>query len=161
MDCSGRRKKVTRKKITFSMNIFELIGVELCEPKNNKTMKKLLLSLVAAVSAVFLLPQSAEARGCSSDRGYTYVSGRTNCGCPIYTKRVLRYYDCHGQAVYAYHRQPVTHGCRQHQRGHRHSSSYRSNNSRSSQFSYVSQRGRSILSYSSGRGYRSNYRRCR
>jgi hypothetical protein len=126
-------------------------------------MKKLLLSIVVAVSAVFLLPQSAEARGCNSSHNYTYVSGHSSCGCAIYTKRVVRYYDCHGRPVYAYYRQPVTHRCHQNHRGHGHtsySSNYRSYRPSSSiQFSYVSPQRSSR--YTTSRRYRSSYTRCR
>ncbi|MFC5050789.1 hypothetical protein ACFPK9_09195 [Rubritalea spongiae] len=76
-----------------------------------KTFKKItpIAALVAAMFAV--APQQAEARGKGHHHSHTYASGRTSCGCAIYTKRVVKGHDRHGRPVYAYYRQPVKHHC--------------------------------------------------
>ena len=80
-----------------------------------KTYTKLLTPFLAAlITLCVLTPQNVEARGRCHKSGYTYVSGHTSCGCPVYTKRVVKYYDCRGYPVYAYYRQPVSHRCRTH-----------------------------------------------
>ena len=86
-------------------------------------MKKLLTLLSVFATLFALAPMQAEARGHCNTGTTVYVSGRTSCGCPIYTKKVFRYYDCHGYPVYAYYRLPVKHTC-QHRNNH-----YRPSNS--------------------------------
>lgn len=75
-------------------------------------MKKL-LTLIAVVAATFSSMPQAEAHG--RDRGYTYVSGRTSCGCPVYVRRYVAFYDRWGNPVVRVRRLPVRHRC--HDRG--------------------------------------------
>jgi len=90
-------------------------------------MKKLLIYITTIASLLVLTPNVAEARH-SIPRTVTYVSGHTSCGCPIYTRKVFRYYDYYGHPVYAYYRVPVVHHCRSqynngyyyHRHGYRH-----------------------------------------
>lgn len=76
-------------------------------------MKKLLATLAAALVGFVATPNTAEAGvHISIGSGYTYVSGRASCGCPIYTKRVVRGYDGYRRPIYNYYRQPFRCGCR-------------------------------------------------
>lgn len=113
--------------------------------------------MVAAT--LMLTPANAEARGHKhkhSHRTYTYCSGHTSCGCAVYTKRVFRYYDCHGHPVYSYYRIPVKHRCHSYRHGHNshygHNSYYGHGHNRyySSRDRYS--RGRTSVSYSTPYG---------
>lgn len=122
---------------------------------------KTLLAIAATALVGLVTPQTAEAGHSSCNTGYTYQSGRSSCGCPIYTKRVLYSYDCYRRPLYRYYSVPVVHRC-SHSRSHsythytpsRHySHSYsRSHRSHSSRSSYYrgSSRGYSRSSRSRG-----------
>ena len=71
-------------------------------------MKKLLTFMIIAATAFIAVPK-AEARPGSH---HSYVSGRTSCGCPIYTQRYIAYYDGCGHPVYRTRSLPVSHRCR-------------------------------------------------
>ncbi|MBK1834500.1 hypothetical protein [Roseibacillus ishigakijimensis] len=76
-------------------------------------MKKALAAVSAFILALVALPNTAQAEihiriGSSK----TYISGRTSCGCAIYTKRVVCGFDRFHRPVYSYHRQPVRCTCR-------------------------------------------------
>ncbi|MGJ8725448.1 MAG: hypothetical protein ACSHYB_12895 [Roseibacillus sp.] len=76
-------------------------------------MKKLLTTIAAVLVGFVATPNTAEAGvHISIGTGYTYVSGRASCGCPIYTKRVVRGYDGYRRPIYSYYRQPFNCGCR-------------------------------------------------
>ncbi|MCP5536958.1 MAG: hypothetical protein H7A51_12095 [Akkermansiaceae bacterium] len=80
-------------------------------------MKTILATLVTIIVGLVALPGTAEARphdNCSSS--YTYLSGNTACGCPVYTKRVFVGYDCYHRPIYRYYSVPVVHRCRSHYR---------------------------------------------
>lgn len=75
-------------------------------------MKKLLATVAAVFVSLFALPNSAEAGvRVSIGTGYNYVSGHASCGCPIYTKRVVRGYDRYSRPIYNYYRQPFSCRC--------------------------------------------------
>ncbi|MFK7909237.1 MAG: hypothetical protein AB8F34_01405 [Akkermansiaceae bacterium] len=110
-------------------------------------MKTILATLATIAISLIALPEKAEARSCSSGNSYTYVSGHTSCGCPVYTRRVVSGYDCYNRPTYRYYRVPVTHRCRSHYssrsyRSHNHSYGHRNHYSRSSR-NY----GRSSINY--------------
>lgn len=70
-------------------------------------MKKLLATVAAVLVSAFALSNSAEAGiHVSIGTGYNYVSGHASCGCPIYTKRVVRGYNRYNQPIYNFYRQP-------------------------------------------------------
>ena len=71
-------------------------------------MKKLVATIAAAVTGLIAFPDKAEA---GVHVSFTYQSGRSSCGCPIYTKRYVAGYDCHHRPVYRYVHVPVTHRC--------------------------------------------------
>lgn len=76
-------------------------------------MKKILATIAAALVGFVATPNTAEAGvHISIGSGYTYVSGHASCGCPIYTKRVVRGYDCYRRPIYSYYRQPFSCHCR-------------------------------------------------
>lgn len=76
-------------------------------------MKKLLTTLAAVLVGFVAAPNTAEAGvHISIGSGHTYVSSRASCGCPIYTKRVVRGYDNYRRPIYSYYRQPFKCGCR-------------------------------------------------
>lgn len=75
-------------------------------------MKKLYSSILMMVTVLLVVPEEVGAH--HTNNVSIYVSGYTQCGCPIYTKRILRYYDCSGRPVYSYYKQPVTHRCKHH-----------------------------------------------
>lgn len=102
-------------------------------------MKKLITTLAIFIFALVFSTPNADARSPRHHyKSHTYVSGHTSCGCKIYTKRIVRYYDNCGYPVYGYYRQPVKHYCQ---------------NRRSSRKSYSNYYG-----YGSSYGY-SNHRR--
>ncbi len=70
-------------------------------------IQRLLAIAAVAVSGLLSAPQ-AEAGHCS--QSITYRSGHSSCGCPIYTKRYVRGYDCHRQPIFGYSRVPFCHG---------------------------------------------------
>ena len=81
--------------------------------REEQPMKKLLTSLAAVLIAVVVTPTTAEANvRLSIGSGYTYVSGHASCGCPIYTKRIVRSFDRFNRPVYNYYRQPFSCRCR-------------------------------------------------
>ncbi|MFC0020126.1 hypothetical protein AAFN60_03055 [Roseibacillus persicicus] len=78
-------------------------------------MKKLLATIAAAIVGFIATPNTAEAGvHISFGSGSSYVSGRASCGCPIYTKRVVRGYDCYRRPIYSYVRVPFNCNCRSH-----------------------------------------------
>ncbi|MFD2158747.1 hypothetical protein ACFSW8_07555 [Rubritalea tangerina] len=118
-------------------------------------MKTLFYPVFVFALAAFFAPQALEARSCSSHSSYTYVSGYTSCGCPIYTKRVVRYYDCHGHPVYGYYRQPVTHRCKRSHGHHHHARQVR--DCKTYRYNHASLKSYKPR-YSSSCGSRSSYR---
>ncbi|MFC7337415.1 hypothetical protein ACFQY0_09535 [Haloferula chungangensis] len=72
-------------------------------------MKKFLTLIVAAAAACIAVP-NAEAR--PKHAGHTYVSGRSACGCVVYSQRFISYYDHCGHPVYSVRALPVNHRCR-------------------------------------------------
>ena len=70
-------------------------------------MKKLLTTLAAFLVVLIATPETAEANsrfGIGSS--HTFISGHSSCGCPIYTKRVVRGFNSYRQPLYNYYRQP-------------------------------------------------------
>ena len=97
-------------------------------------MKTLLITLATVLLGLVALPNTAEARSCSTGSSHTYHSGRSSCGCSIYTRRVITGYDCYNRPSYRYYSVPVTHSCRSHysstyHRGHSNHYSHRSRHS--------------------------------
>lgn len=89
---------------------------------------KTLLAIAAVALAGLAFPQTAEAGHSRCDSSYTYVSGRTSCGCPIYTKRIFSGYDCYHRPIYRYVSVPVVHRCNHrssYHHGHGHYSHHR------------------------------------
>lgn len=113
-------------------------------------MKKV-ITLFAILAAAFVMsPQVVEAgHGSSRSSVYTYVSGRSSCGCAIYTKRVFCHYDRYGHPVYTYHRQPVTHRCSQYRSSRGHGHGYGHSSHRPVQYQYYrgSSRGSGSVYY--------------
>jgi len=70
---------------------------------------KHIIALLAAAFAAFAPVQTAEAQSCGTR---IYVSGRTSCGCPIYSERYVAYYDRCGHPVYHVRQVQVNHRCR-------------------------------------------------
>lgn len=72
-------------------------------------MKKILTLITIAAATFIAAPQAKadHAHGTS-----TYVSGRTSCGCQVYTQRYVAYYDRCGNPVFSYRTLPVSHHCR-------------------------------------------------
>lgn len=76
-------------------------------------MKSLLATALAILAGFMATPNTAEAGiHISVGSGHTYVSGHASCGCPIYTQRVIRSYDCYNRPIYSYYRQPFNCNCR-------------------------------------------------
>ena len=129
-------------------------------------MKKLIAIAATALVGLVAFPESAEAG--RSSVSYTYQSGRSSCGCPIYTKRYVRSYDCYRRPIYRYARVPVVHRCSSHSGRHHSSHSgyyHRSSHGRSHVTPHYRHSSRHPVrpTYNrgySGRGYSSN-RRCR
>ena len=127
-------------------------------------MNKLLTSLAALLFAIVATPNTADASvRLSIGSGYTYISGRASCGCPIYTKRVVRGFDGYRRPIYNYYRQPFKCGCRSHYRApvvrHGYNSRYispRYSHGRSSKSSRHSSKSRYVYP---SRGRSSNRRR--
>lgn len=71
-------------------------------------MIKKLLAIAAVAMAGLLSAPQAEAG--HSGLNTTYRSGQSSCGCPIYTKRFVRGYDCRRQPIFGYSRVPISHG---------------------------------------------------
>ncbi|MEM1084015.1 MAG: hypothetical protein AAGI48_07805 [Verrucomicrobiota bacterium] len=71
---------------------------------------KTFLTLLIAVAATFATAGTADAG--PRYHGHTYVSGRTSCGCPVYSQRFVAYYDRCGTPVYSVRRLPAVHRCR-------------------------------------------------
>ncbi|MDE0826901.1 MAG: hypothetical protein OSA48_08850 [Akkermansiaceae bacterium] len=121
---------------------------------------KTLLAIAATALLGLVVPQAAEAGHSSYRSGHTYQCGRSSCGCPIYTKRVVSSYDCFRQPVYRYYSVPVVHRCsssRSHSYLHYTPSSYSSRRSynrgywsNSSYYRGSYNRGHSRSSYSRG-----------
>ena len=114
------------------------------------TMKRLIAILAVATTGLVLFPQTAAAG--HSRVGVTYQSGRSSCGCPVYTRRSIKGYDCYRRPVYRYVRVPVIHRCRHH--GNAAPRYRRIDPCRSNHYYVDSFRGRSAPRY----GYRSGYR---
>ena len=75
-------------------------------------MKKLLATLAAVLVGFVATPNTAEANiHISIGSSYSYVSGRASCGCPIYTKRVVRGFNRYHKPIYNYYRQPFRCSC--------------------------------------------------
>ena len=117
-----------------------------------------LLIITATALAGLLLPQTAEAGYSSCNTGYTYQSGRSSCGCPVYTRRVVAGYDCYNRPVYRYYSVPVVHRCR-HTRSHSYTSHYTPSRHYGYSRSYSSRSNYHRGSYS--RSSRSRGRSCR
>ena len=82
---------------------------------------KIVIATLATVVGLLALPNTAEARSPKHcDSGYTYRSGYSSCGCPIYTKRIISGYDCYRRPIYRYHSVPIVHRCHS-KRKHYHS----------------------------------------
>ena len=76
-------------------------------------MKKLLTTLAAVLVGFVATPNTAEAGvRISIGSSNIYTSGHASCGCPIYTKRVVRGFDHYRRPIYSYYRQPFKCGCR-------------------------------------------------
>ena len=113
---------------------------------------KTLLAIAAVALTGLALPQKAEAGHSSCNSSYTYQSGRTSCGCPIYTKRIFNGYDCYRRPIYRYISVPVVHRCR--------SNHYSSNRGcSSSSYNRHYNRGYSSSYYSYNRHYNRGYSR--
>lgn len=70
------------------------------------------ISILLALLAMVLVYQPGRAdAGYYPTSVYTYVSGYADCGCPIYTKRVITRYDRYGRPIYTYYSQPIVHRC--------------------------------------------------
>lgn len=61
-------------------------------------IKTLPLLAVAAVLALLSAPRAEASHG----NTVTYRSGYSSCGCPIYTTRYVRGYDCYRRPIYGY-----------------------------------------------------------
>ena len=77
-------------------------------------MKTILFTIVLPLLLTAGLAPRANAQ-CHGG-GSTYISGRTWCGCPIYSQRYVAYYNHCGQPVYRVRALPVRHRC--HGRSH-------------------------------------------
>ena len=83
-------------------------------------MKRILLTLVLPLLITTGLAPRAEAGRCYGGSS-TYISGRTHCGCPIYSQRYVAYYTRCGQPVFQVRVLPVNHQCRsRHYQPYRH-----------------------------------------
>ena len=97
--------------IFFFLNKFCGHLVSLGTIHKEEIMKKILFLLSALLVPLFL-SSTASAQHCRSMPTYTYVSGYTSCGKPIYTKRVTIGYNCQGYPIYRYYAVPYQCGCR-------------------------------------------------
>lgn len=79
-------------------------------------IKTLPLLAIAALLALLSAPRAEASHG-----SVTYRSGYSSCGCPIYTTRYVRGYDCYRRPIYGYTRAPISHGrsCRHRAHVHR------------------------------------------
>ena len=76
-------------------------------------MQKLLTILTVILIGLVVTPNTAEASiHLKIGSSHSYVSGRASCGCPIYTKRVVRGFDRYRKPIYSYYRQPFRCCCR-------------------------------------------------
>ena len=73
-------------------------------------MNKLLTILATTLLTLIATPNKAEA-GVKIGSSYTYVSGRSHCGCPIYTKRVVSGFSSYRKPIYSYYRLPSRCNC--------------------------------------------------
>lgn len=122
-------------------------------------MKTILATLATLAFGLVAFPETAEARPhCGTGQSYTYVSGHTSCGCPIYKRKVVVGYDCYNRPIYRYYSVPVTHRCRSHHRSRYSRSHYHRNRSHYYRSRYSHHRGRSSISFSTRYG---NFRVCR
>lgn len=83
-------------------------------------MKKLLTMLAVAVAATLATPKAEAGR---THVSVTIRTGTASCGCPIYSKRYVRGYDCYRRPVYGYTRLSFRHNtryCRHHRPSHYH-----------------------------------------
>ncbi|MCH2063545.1 MAG: hypothetical protein MK194_07435 [Roseibacillus sp.] len=71
-------------------------------------MIKILLTVVAVALTGLISAPRVEAG--PSSTCITYRSGCASCGCPVYTRRYVRGYDCHGHPVFGYTRVRLSHG---------------------------------------------------
>ena len=106
-------------------------------------MKNLLITLATVLIALVALPQKVEAGHSRCGTSYTYRSSYSNCGCPIYKRRVIISYDCYNRPVYRYYSVPIVHRCRSHYRPQ-----YRYGNHYSNHYRRPSYGHRSHISYS-------------
>lgn len=72
-------------------------------------MKKLIAIAIAAIATLIAIP-NAEAR--PYGQRSVFVSGHSACGCPIYSKRYIAFYDRCDRPVYRTRLLPVRHQCR-------------------------------------------------
>ncbi|NIP98771.1 MAG: hypothetical protein GWO24_37360 [Akkermansiaceae bacterium] len=82
-------------------------------------IRKTLTIAMLALAGAFAAPRAEAGH---SHVSITIRSGYASCGCPYYSKRYFRGYDCYRRPVYHYTRLPIHHGssCRHHARHHRH-----------------------------------------
>ena len=121
---------------------------------------KIIIATLAIIVGLLALSHNAEARSprvCGTS--YTYRSGYTSCGCPIYTKRIIASYDCYQRPIYRYCGVPIVHRC--HSKHSKHSS-YRSsyghhNNNYHHLSRYRSHYGKRYTSHRYGSRYGSRY----
>ncbi|MDP7655017.1 MAG: hypothetical protein QF706_03040 [Roseibacillus sp.] len=104
------------------MNRFNPAGVKPQVTTPLESMTKILLTIAAVALTGLISAPRAEAG--HSSPSITYRSGCASCGCPVYTRRYVRGYDCHGHPVFAYSRVPQSHGhsCRHRAQHHNHHS---------------------------------------
>lgn len=79
-------------------------------------MTKFIAIAATILTGLVVLPERAEAGRVTAS--FTYQSGRTACGCPVYTRRYVAGYDCYRRPVYRYVAVPVAHRCAHHARGY-------------------------------------------
>ena len=70
-------------------------------------IQRLLAIVAVAVTGLLSAPQAEAGH---SSLSITYRSGFTSCGCPIYTKRYVRGYDCYRRPIFGYTQLPIRHG---------------------------------------------------
>ena len=122
-------------------------------------MKRLLAIIATALTGLFAAPDKAEAG--HPPTCHTYRSGYSSCGCPIYTKRYFRGYDCYRRPVYCYVQVPVSHGSSCRSRSHHHGYSHGLSRTRYSHYPNYSSRTGYRYSPRLSFSYRSGYSRCR
>jgi hypothetical protein len=126
-------------------------------------MKNILFTIILPLLLTAGLAPRAEASRCYGGTS-TYVSGRTHCGCPIYTQRYVAYYNHCGQPVFRYRTLPVRHSCHRRSYHYRHGckqvvvpstgcgTSYRSHGSHSGHRGVIPKPALPHISFSPGGG---------